>query len=103
MRGNGLEVATGKVIGLTGRGWRFGAPQDAGWIWDMTKSLPGDLQARMVFEGGLLAGAMAESPPTQKLGAVMVHRGRKAEALTLAEMPPLVFSELVRDLERLRD
>jgi predicted DNA-binding WGR domain protein len=104
-RSSGVEIASGKVIGLTARGWRMGAPQDAGWIWDMTKTLPGDLLARLSLDGGFLAGAMAESPPTQKLGAVVVQRGEhwEGEPLALGEIPPLVFSELVRDLARLED
>ncbi|HSO40882.1 MAG TPA: DUF4132 domain-containing protein, partial [Labilithrix sp.] len=95
-----VEVPTGRVLGLLERGWQKGAPQDAGWIWDMQKALPGDLFAELSLGGGLLAGAMAESPPTQKLGALSVRRG--AGSIPLGEMPALVFSELVRDLEGLR-
>ncbi|MBX3232073.1 MAG: DUF4132 domain-containing protein [Labilithrix sp.] len=101
-RVKGVEVPTGKVLGLEQRGWKKGVPQDAGWIWDVEKELPRGLRATLPLEGdgGLLAGAMAESPPEQKLGAVVV-RGRDG-VVALGDLPRIVFSELVRDLEGLR-
>jgi hypothetical protein len=104
-RMRGLEVTTRKLLGLTARGWRMGPPHAAGWIGEMTKALPGDLYAHLSLEAGLLAGAMAESPTTQHLGDVVVTAGDEwsDRLVALGELPPLVFSELVRDLERLRD
>jgi hypothetical protein len=100
----GIEAATGKVLGLDARGWRRGMPQDAGWIWDMEKELPGDLVARLPLEGGILVGAIAESPATQKLGPISIRRSGEwsAPEVPIPELAPLVFSELVRDLEGLR-
>jgi hypothetical protein len=99
-RTQGIDVPTGKILGLEARGWHRGTPQDAGWIWEMYKTLPGDYCAELPLEGGLLAGAMAESPPSQKLGGLTVKRG--SAVVPFGQMPPLVFSELVRDLEGLR-
>ena len=66
----------------------------------LTHSLPGDLFAELSLGGGLVAGAMAESPTTQKFGALSVRRC--AGSIPLGEMPALVFNELVRHLEGLR-
>ncbi|HRI69800.1 MAG TPA: DUF4132 domain-containing protein, partial [Polyangium sp.] len=38
---------TGKFLGLVEKGWRKGAPQDAGWIWDMYKPLAGGFHAEL--------------------------------------------------------
>ncbi|MBX3233436.1 MAG: DUF4132 domain-containing protein [Labilithrix sp.] len=100
-RMKGVEVATGKVIGLEARGWRKGSPKDSGWIWDMVKPLGGDLYAELPIEGGFIVSAMSESPPKQGLGAVRLFRHR--HAVELGALTPLAFSELVRDLESLRD
>lgn len=101
----GVEVSTRKVLGLTARGWRMGTPQDAGWVWDMEKALDDNLHAHLALEGDLLASAMTESPPEQMLGDVVVMAGDEwsGDVIALGDVPPLLFSELVRDLERLRD
>ena len=101
-RVSGATVPTSKVLGLEARGWRRGTPQDAGWIWDMTKPLGPDLHAILSLDGGLLAGAMAESPPTQTLKDVVLSKNTwGADPLPLGTLTPLQFTELVRDLVEL--
>jgi hypothetical protein len=71
----------------------------------MVKPLPGEIEAELRLEGGILAGAMAESPKEQKLGPVTLRKlGTYDDSgkVPLGDLPDVVFSELVRDLEQLR-
>ncbi|NOU33341.1 MAG: DUF4132 domain-containing protein, partial [Polyangiaceae bacterium] len=97
-----LVVPLGKVLGLEERGWRRGNPQDAGWIWDMHKDLPDGVLATLPIGGGILAGNMADSPKDQELGSVTLAVRGRDDAVPLHSLDPIVFSELVRDLEELR-
>lgn len=98
-----VTVPTSKVLGLEARGWRRGTPQDAGWIWDMWKPIARELCAVLPLDGGLLVGAMAESPPEQTLKAVTLSKDNwGGEPFALGVLTPLQFTELVRDLEELR-
>jgi len=95
-RVEGLTVPTSRVIGLLGRGWTKGAPQDAGWIWEWLKPLPGQLEpASLHLETGVLASGMSEEPE-QKLGGLTLPA-------TARELSPVVFSELMRDLATLTE
>ena len=95
-RVEGRTVPTSRVIGLLGRGWSKGAPQDAGWIWEWLKALPGHLEpARLHLETGVLAAGMGEEPE-QKLGGLTLPA-------TARELSPVVFSELMRDLATLTE
>jgi hypothetical protein len=104
-RVEGTTVPIGKVLGLESRGWRRGMPQDAGWIWDMVKPLPGEIEAELRLDGGILAGNMSESPEEQKLGTVTLRKVGTYDdtgKVALGDLADVVFSELVRDLELLR-
>jgi hypothetical protein len=97
-RMKGVNVKTGKILGLEHRGWRRGHPQDAGWIWNMVKPLAGGFEADLALKGGICMGYMEGTPSEQELGPLSLRpRG------TLGDLSPTVFSELVRDLETLRD
>jgi len=101
-RMKGAEVKTGKVMGLELRGWRKGEAQDAGWVWDMWKPLPGNFEVTFGIDGGLCMGAPDMNPATQKLdgvGIAMVAGGKA----TFGQLTPTAFSELVRELESLGD
>lgn len=101
-----VEVKTSKIQGLEARGWRKGAPQDAGWVWDVWKPLPGGLVAEMGIQGGICMGYMEGTPTEQKLGNVCLRKKDEWQAskeLTFAALSPAVFSELVRDIEQLRE
>jgi predicted DNA-binding WGR domain protein len=99
----GLKVPTGKVLGLDARGWRRGAPQDAGVVCWYEKPL-GDGAAIHLDLSGIYTGSIADSPE-QELGDVVVQQegtwGAESRR-AFGALPPVVFSELLRDLNSLR-
>ncbi len=101
-RMKGAEVKTGKVMGLEIRGWRKGEAQDAGWVWDMWKPLPGNFEVTLAIDGGLCMGAPDMNPATQKLDGVRIAKVAGGEA-TFGQLTPTAFSELMRELVSLRD
>ncbi len=102
-RFEGKKTKLGKVLGLEARGWRRGAPQDAGWIWDMVKPLGDDLEACIHLDGGILASAMSESPAEQGLGTLVLREKSswKESKTRFGELDPVLTSELFRDLSLL--
>lgn len=89
----------GKFLGLVEKGWRKGQPQDAGWIWDMYKPLAGGFLATLDLPTGIGAD-MQMTEPKQEIGTIGVtHKQR--DNITLGDLPPVIFSELVRDLVQL--
>ncbi|HEY2366231.1 MAG TPA: DUF4132 domain-containing protein, partial [Polyangiaceae bacterium] len=100
-RTKGLNVKTGKVLGLETRGWRKGPAQDAGWVYEMNKHVA-DFELTLPLGGGLCMGWSEGTPSDQELGAVSIakHGGGKA---TFDMLPPVIFSEIVRELLRLPD
>jgi hypothetical protein len=101
----GVSVKTGKVLGLEARGWHRGMPQDAGWVWDYYKPLPGGFRAELGLEGGICVGYMEGTPAEQKLGDLVLQRKDEGAGtdVSFGQLPLGVFSELVRDLEAMRD
>ena len=100
----GLKLPTGKVLGLETRGWRRGAPQDGGVVCWMEKPLGPDLMAYLDLEEGIYTGAIADSPE-QVLGNLVVREPNtwgEQGIRSLNQLDPILFSELVRDLEALR-
>ncbi|MBN1610607.1 MAG: WGR and DUF4132 domain-containing protein [Polyangiaceae bacterium] len=104
-RMSGVTVKTGKILGLDGRGWHRGEPQDAGWVWDMVKPLSGGFRAELELKGGFCMGYMEGTPPEQELGDLVLRPegGSDKSKVSFSELSPAAFSELVRDLEALRD
>ncbi|MCY1078046.1 WGR and DUF4132 domain-containing protein [Archangium lansingense] len=103
-RVKGLKVPTGKVLGLEARGWRRGPPQDAGVVGWMEKHLGPDRMIELDLDPGLYTGMLSESPE-QTLGTVTVRKPNtwgKEGRYPLGSLDPILFSELVRDLEGLR-
>lgn len=98
-----VTVKTGKVLGLEVRGWRKGAAQDAGWVWDMNKTI-GDFELTLPLGGGLCMGWHEGTPSDQKLGGVTIEkRGARGSKANFGMLSPVAFSELVRELEMMRD
>jgi predicted DNA-binding WGR domain protein len=95
-RTKGLSVKTGKVLGLEMRGWRKGPPQDAGWVWEMNKHI-GELELSLPLGGGLCMGWSEGTPSDQELGAVSISK-RDGSKATFDMLPPVIFSEIVREL-----
>jgi hypothetical protein len=106
-RVEGVTVPTGKVLGLVDRrGWRRGPAQDAGIIGWFTKPLPGgEHEACLTLDPGVVVGMVMEFPE-QKLGTVTIDRlgswDNQGE-VDFGRLAPIVFSELVRDLESLKE
>lgn len=98
----GVTVKTGKILGLEHRGWRKGPPQDAGWVWNMLKYLPNGFLADLGIGGGIAVGYMEGTPSEQKLDGLGLL-GPSGKEAKLGDLSPTAFSELVRDLEMLRD
>jgi hypothetical protein len=103
-----LTVSTGKVLGLDARGWRRGFPQDGGVVSWYEKPVQGGLVLMLDLDPGIFTGMISESRE-QTLGSVTVDTegggngwGRKDAGIAMGDLPPIVFSELVRDLETLR-
>ncbi len=102
----GLEVPTGKVLGLDDRGWRRGPPQDGGVVCWYEKPLAGGLMLYLDLEPGIFTGLISESPQ-QKLGSITLNKGEYAwgsgdTQLPFGDLAPIPFSELLRDLDSLR-
>lgn len=94
-------VPLGKLLGLCERGWRKGAPEDAGWIWDLYKPLPRGLRAELSLETGIGAD-MQMTEAKQRLGPLTVLSVTdKGGDVRLSDLPKVLFSELVRDLFQL--
>jgi predicted DNA-binding WGR domain protein len=104
-RMSGVTVKTGKILGLDARGWHRGEPQDAGWVWDMYKPLAGGFRAELELKGGFCVGYMEGTPAEQELGDLSLkpEAGTDRSSVSFSELAPAVFSELVRDLEALRE
>lgn len=103
-RVEGIKVPTGKVLGLEQRGWRRGPTQDGGCSWWYERPLPANLEAHLSLEPGIIAG-MALEFSEQTLKTVTLERpGTWSEGgvLTFGALDPVLFSEIVRDLEALR-
>lgn len=102
-RWSDLVVPTGKVLGLTNRGWDRGMPQDAGVIHDIEKPLPGGWRAVADLSEGLAVGAL-DYFPEQSITRVIVGTPGKwtVDAKTFGELDEITASELIRDLEGLR-
>ncbi|HRH00085.1 MAG TPA: DUF4132 domain-containing protein [Polyangiaceae bacterium] len=101
----GVEVKTSRLLGLEARGWRKGAAQDGGWVWDLWRPLGGGIVAELGLEGGLCMGLAELNPATQKVGAIHFHKDKNGqrEDVPLSALSPIVFSELAREQELLRE
>jgi hypothetical protein len=101
-RVEGASVPTGKLFGIEHRGWRRDA-EILGVVNVYKKELaPGKHFALLEIEPGIQLTRLRDTPE-QRLGVVWLTRSRpQALRAAFAELDPIVFSELVRDLEILR-
>lgn len=105
-RWEGITTPTGKVLGLEQRGWRRCPAEDAGISPGMVKQLSNGSHAYLFLDPGIFTGYL-EGSPEQKLQSVVLGRSHtvyfdQREALSIGSMSDVDFSELVRDVERLR-
>jgi hypothetical protein len=100
----GLQLPTGKLLGLESRGWKRGEPQDGPVSFWTDRPAAGPRRVVSIeFEPGIMNG-MPLHHPEQKISCVaLVHaEDRKPADVTFGDLDPVVFSEIVRDLETLR-
>jgi hypothetical protein len=101
-----VTVPAGKVLGLDQRGWRRGPAGDGGVATWYFKPLPSGYEVRLELEPGIDAGGALGSEE-QTLGEVtIVTRDagwHSVGVMAFGELDPILFSELVRDLEALRN
>lgn len=65
-RFEGVTVPTGRILGLTRRGWQRAAPQDNGVEPWLTRALPGNMAVVLNLDPGITAGYVDEFP-TQRI------------------------------------
>jgi hypothetical protein len=97
----GQTVKARKVVSLESRGWDRIGGKDIGVLVKTMHSL--QREAALPLEPGLFAGDLFGSPD-QSLGPVTVRRlgAWDADPLSVEEMGPVLYSEIVRDLTSLR-
>ncbi len=103
-RFDGRVVESKKILGLLARGWRKGAAQDAGCIFEVYKTIRPGLVAVLPFASGLNAGGMEYVDPTQTLGAIDFAAddpdwSQRANLFELATIDDVTLSEVIRDVE----
>jgi len=107
LRWKGVKAPTGKIFGLANVGWRRGPAQDGGCIWTYDKAADAARTLELSFEPGIIVG-MVDEYPEQTLGEITLGRAlrsgwaRDGELSPLGALDPIVASELIRDMERLR-
>ncbi|MEV4568560.1 DUF4132 domain-containing protein [Nonomuraea sp. NPDC049419] len=81
------KVPTRAVIGLERRGWRRGAPQDAGWQFWIERDVPGGRIITISFDPGIVVGHpdFAEEQTLMTPG--------------FDDLDPITASEILRDLK----
>ncbi|MGZ8217810.1 DUF4132 domain-containing protein [Methylomagnum sp.] len=97
------KVATGSVMGLINRGWERGEAQDAGWVGEFVKRLPGGLEAELQLDPGTVVGEMSYEPE-QSIPSITVRRQGtwgKDGVVDLAGLDPILVSEIIRDADLL--
>ena len=99
VRVEGVRIPWGRVKRLDDHGWQSGMPMDAGCIWTYDKPMGGGYMVELELTPGLFAGS-ADMNEDQTLGKALLRKHEKPA--TFADLSPVQFSELCRDLEALR-
>ncbi|ACU69341.1 WGR domain-containing protein [Catenulispora acidiphila DSM 44928] len=105
-RFGGIETPVGKVLGLERRGWRRGAPQDAGIQGWISRALLGGGSVTATLDPGITVDYVAEWGETQRLQEVFISRHADGESYwnasakfrELGSLDEITASELLRDL-----
>jgi hypothetical protein len=104
-RFSGIDVPVGMVLGLERRGWRRGAPQDAGIQGWISRPLPGGGSVAVTLEPGITVGHIYEWSEVQDLTEVFLSRYDGGEGYwqagnhaTFAALDEITASEMLRDL-----
>ncbi len=102
----GATVYTGKILGLSHRGWQRGSPQDAGVSNVTYKLVPGGRAVIVDLDPGIIAGDAMEWPE-QTIVRVWLNDGPADWGNSNGNLPfgvldDITASEMLRDLEALR-
>ncbi|MFI5845785.1 DUF4132 domain-containing protein [Catenuloplanes sp. NPDC051500] len=98
----GRVVPVGRVLGLEKKGWRRGAPQDAGIQGWMERPLRGGRYAVLDLDPGIAVGMVTEFEE-QTLGRLYISenpdgRWSNRPSVPVDKLDPVTASELMRDL-----
>ena len=101
----GWKVYTGKILGLSHRGWERGMAQDAGIQGVTYKAVGGGRSVVIDLDPGILAGEAMEWPE-QTIAGVWLHQGvpdwgNSRGNLSFGLLDPITASEALRDIESL--
>ncbi|MGI5163270.1 DUF4132 domain-containing protein [Spirillospora sp. CA-253888] len=91
-RFTGVTVPVGRILGLERRGWRRGAPMDAGVQETVSRVLPGGHEVVVVLDPGIPVGYV-DGAGDQRIGRVVLERGRR-----FGDLGPVAASEMLADL-----
>jgi len=103
----GVTVDTGRILGLSHRGWERGPVMDGGVAGVVQKTLPDGGALVIDLDPGLIAGAAMEWKEQKITGVWISSKGQVEWGSSAGDRPFSVLdhvsaSELVRDLEHLR-
>jgi predicted DNA-binding WGR domain protein len=102
----GATVYTGKILGLSHRGWQRGSPQDAGVSHVAYKLVPGGRAVVVDLDPGIIAGEAMEWPEQTITGVWLndgpADWGNSQGNLAFGVLDDITASEMLRDLEGLR-
>jgi predicted DNA-binding WGR domain protein len=102
----GMTVYTGKILGLSHRGWQRGSPQDAGVSNVTYKLVPGGRAVIVDLDPGIIAGDAMEWPEQTITGVWLndgpADWGNSKGNLAFGVLDDITASEMLRDLEGLR-
>jgi hypothetical protein len=101
----GATVYTGKILGLTHRGWQRGSPQDAGVSNVSYKPVPDGRAVVIDLDPGIIAGDAMEWPE-QTIAGVWLNDGpadygNSHGNLAFGVLDDITASEMLRDIEGL--
>jgi hypothetical protein len=101
----GIDMPIGKVLGMERRGWRRGAPQDAGIQGWISRALPDGRAVTANLDPGIAVGYVSGFGEIQKFQEIWISpspdRGwytRQSAHPTFATVDAVTASEILRDL-----
>ncbi|NHZ40807.1 DUF4132 domain-containing protein [Massilia aquatica] len=101
-RWDGVVVPTGRVLGLTNRGWRRGRTQEHSYAWEFTKACDDGRLVELSITPGIML-TLTDEHDEQTLKQVSFgstgRHGRVDKSAPLAALDPIAASELIRDLQ----
>jgi hypothetical protein len=101
----GATVYTGKILGLSHRGWQRGSPMDSGVSHVSYKPVPDGRAVVVDLDPGIMAGEAMATPEQTITGVWLNDRpadyGNRQGNLTFGVLDDITASEMLRDIEGL--